>query len=98
MHRSDPFPRATALFVLALILSLGPLDLRAADPQPYEVVLKPTADAALNAAVHDSAALITLRDKTPVGGFALVQRARDDSDRFEAALHAFGYYDGTVAV
>ncbi len=84
--------------VLTATLSGGLPPSRAADPQPYQVELRPTGDAALDATIKDSAALISLKDKTPVGGFALVGRARDDASTFEAALRAFGYYDGAVRV
>jgi translocation and assembly module TamA len=96
MRRFVVFRRAAAF--LTLILSLSPMLARAADPQPYTVELKPTGDADLDAAVKDSSALVTLREKAAVGGFALVQRARDDAARFEDAARAFGYYNGTVAI
>src|ERR1700678_3139360 len=98
MRRIAASRRTWALSFLTLILGLAPRHPHAADPQPYNVVLKPTGDAALDAAVHDSSTLVALRDKAPVGGFALVQRARTDSALFEEALRAFGYYDGTVAM
>jgi translocation and assembly module TamA len=68
----------------------------AADPQPYTVTLKPTGNSALDSALHDSATLISLQDKPPVGGFALVQRARQDVDRFQSVLQSFGYYAANV--
>jgi translocation and assembly module TamA len=71
---------------------------RAADPQPYTVTLKPTGDAALDAALQGSATLISLQKSAPVGGFALTERARQDKQRFEAALHSFGYYKATVSL
>ena len=58
----------------------------AADPQPYSVTLKPTGNKALDSALHDSSSLISLQDKAPVGGFALVERARQDVDRFQTVL------------
>jgi translocation and assembly module TamA len=84
--------------LVLLFLCLGFRGAWAADPQPYDVTLKPTGQKTLDAAVHDSSALVTLKDKAPVGGFALVQRARSDADRFEEALRAFGFYSGTVAM
>jgi translocation and assembly module TamA len=83
---------------LTLLLCLAPPPGHAADPQPYVVVLKPTGDAVLDEAIHDSSTLVSLREKAPVGGFALVQRALDDAARFEDAARAFGFYDGTVAI
>ena len=71
--------------------------LLAADPQPYTVVLKPTDDSALDAALQGSSTLISLRESAPVAGFALTERARQDAERFETALRSFGYYKATVA-
>lgn len=98
MHRVAAFRRIAAFSCLTAILWLGPPKARAADPQPYTVDLRHTGDAALDAAVKDSSTLISLKDKTPVGGFALIQRARDDGARFEEAARAFGYYDSTIAM
>ncbi len=94
--RRFPFLRRTAA-LLTLFLSLGQHAL-AADPQPYTVDLKPTGDPGLDAALKDSATLITLQDKAPVGGFALTQRARDDEARFQTALRAYGHYAGKITV
>lgn len=98
MRRFAASRRTAAIWVLTATLGLGPAAARAADPQPYDVDLKPTGDTALDAAVKDSSALVALKDKTPVGGFALVQRARDDAARFQTAARAFGYYNGAVAI
>ncbi len=85
----------TPAFVMASLLA-GPA--RAADPQPYAVTIKPTGDAALDGALRDSATLISLLKKAPVGPFALVARARGDVGRLTTALHSYGYYLGSVAV
>lgn len=98
MDRVAALRRIAALSFLTVILGLGPLNARAADPQPYTVELRPTGDADLDAAVKDSSTLLSLKDKTPVGGFALIQRAKDDAARFQEAAQAFGYYDSTVTV
>jgi translocation and assembly module TamA len=102
MHRLWISPRAAvrwlALAFLGLILTSGSRSLRAADPQPYDVTLKPTGDAALDAALHDSANLISLRDTAPVGGFALTERARQDEQRFDTALRSFGYYKAKISL
>ena len=71
---------------------------RAADPQPYDVILKPTGMDALDKALHDSANLISLRESAPVGPFALAERARGDVARFRTALNSFGYYKAKVEV
>ena len=69
-----------------------------ADPQPYSVTLKPTGNSALDSALHDAATLISLQDKPPVGGFALVQRARQDVDRFQSVLQSYGYYAANIDI
>jgi len=51
MHRSAPSRVAAVVLSLTVLLILG-VPSHAADPQPYEFVLKPTNDAALNAAVR----------------------------------------------
>ena len=79
-------------------LSASILPSRAADPQPYEVTLKPTGDKSLDSALHDASTLISLEKKAPVGGFALVERARQDTDRLRTVLHSFGYYKGRVDI
>src|SRR5580704_19638260 len=81
LRRFAAFCRTAALSLLTAVLVLGRPGAHAADPQPYVVDVKPSGDAALDSAVKDSSTLIALKDKTPVGGFALVQRARDDAAR-----------------
>jgi translocation and assembly module TamA len=68
----------------------------AADPQPYSVSLKSTGNKTLDSALHDASSLISLQDKAPVGGFALVERARQDIDRFQTVLRSYGYYAAKV--
>ncbi|HEX4174015.1 MAG TPA: autotransporter assembly complex family protein [Acetobacteraceae bacterium] len=68
----------------------------AADPQPYSVTLKPTGNKTLDSGLHDASSLISLQDKAPVGGFALVERARQDVDRFQTVLRSYGYYAAKV--
>src|ERR1700733_2407094 len=94
-----PLPAAARWVAVACALASGLARLeyaRAADPQPYDVTLKPTGDDALDAALHGSSTLISLQNSAPVAGFALTERARQDVDRFETALHSFGYYKATV--
>ncbi len=88
---------ALAAVFLGLLASSAPRG-RAADPVPYAVHIAPSGTDALDRAVRDSATLLSLRQSAPVGPFALVARARADRERFIAALHSFGYYDGRVAV
>lgn len=102
MHRRLLSPRVAArwlaLFLLSLLVTAGPKGLLAADPQSYDVTLKPTGDAALDAALRDSSSLVSLRTTAPVAGFAMVERARQDVQRFDTALHSFGYYKAKVHV
>ena len=72
--------------------------LRAADPQPYVVNLPETGQTELDAALKDVSNLVSLQEGAPVGPFALVARAREDSERFVSALRSFGYYDGKITV
>ncbi len=78
-----------------LLIALGS-GAHAADPQPYTVEIAPTGDAALDGAIRDSATLVTLRERAPVGPFALVARARSDAGRVIAALNSYGYYLGSA--
>ena len=92
------FWRSALFGLLAGVLAASVPHGRAADPVPYTVAIAPSGVAGLDAAVHDAATLLSLRDSAPVGPFALIARARADRDRFRAALHSFGYYDGQVAI
>ncbi|MDR3530726.1 MAG: autotransporter assembly complex protein TamA [Rhodopila sp.] len=100
MHRlRTTMPSAAwwlALCLLILASAAITKRLQAADPQPYGVTLKPTGDSALDSALQGSSTLISLQKSAPVGGFALTERARQDTQRFETALHSFGYYKATV--
>jgi translocation and assembly module TamA len=93
-------PAAARWIAVTLCLLVGTAvtdKLRAADPQPYVVTLKPTGDSALDAALQGSSTLISLQTSAQVAGFALTERARQDATRFETALHSFGYYKASVA-
>src|ERR1700744_98777 len=83
------------LAVISAVIAVSKLS-QAADPQPYTVTLKPTGDGALDAALQGSSTLISLQKSAPVAGFAVNERALQDVDRFETALHSFGYYKATV--
>lgn len=87
--------RAAFVLFCASVFSPGS---HAADPQPYDVTLQPTGNGALDGALRDSANLISLQKSAPAGGFALVERARQDVQRFQTALHSYGYYKATVRV
>ncbi len=91
--------RLGALSILAgLLVSSAWHSGRAADPQPYDITIEPTGDATIDQGVKASATLVSLRDTAPVGGFALLARARADAVRFVTVLNSQGYYDGTVTI
>ncbi|HEY7579662.1 MAG TPA: autotransporter assembly complex family protein [Acetobacteraceae bacterium] len=87
--------RLSVLLLAATFLS-SPVITLGADPQPYSVALKPTGDKAMDSALRDASSLISLQEKAPVGGFALVERARQDVDRFQTVLRSYGYYAAKV--
>jgi translocation and assembly module TamA len=62
----------------------------------YTIRIAPTGDTALDAALHDASALVSLEKKAPAGAFALVARARADAATFATVMGGFGHYDGTV--
>ncbi len=88
--------RRLAVATLASLVPLG--SALTADPQPYRATVASVGNPALDQAIKDSATLLTLHDRAPVGPFALVARARGDVGRITAALHSYGYYLGSVAV
>jgi hypothetical protein len=68
----------------------------AADPLPYAVSITPTGDPRLDQAIADASLLAGLRERAPVGPFALLTRAESDSARFDRVLRSFGYYDAVI--
>ncbi len=98
MPQAPPFRRrarmAGFLFGAALLSSSSAS--HAADPQPYQVTIKPTGNAPLDQAITGSSVLISLRETAPVGPFALIARAQQDAGRFQTALQSFGFYKGAV--
>ena len=83
-----PRRRRVLIALLFLLLPRGPAS--AADPVHYAVTIAATGQADLDAAAHDAATLISLRDNAPVGPFALITRARGDTQRLTAVLQGFG--------
>jgi translocation and assembly module TamA len=81
----------------ATVLLVAPV-VQAADPQPYTVQFAGTDNGALNAALHASSQLESLRTSAPVGPFALVDRAQQDIGRLQTALDSFGYYRGHASI
>ena len=62
----------------------------AADPMPYTLVIAPTGDAVIDQAIADASQLAGLRERAPVGPFALIGRAEADLRRFDTVLRSFG--------
>lgn len=86
------------LFLAMLLIGAVPNAGIAADPQPYEVTLAPTGNTALDKALHDTSSLISLQKSSPVGGFALTERARQDLARFTTAVQSYGYYKAKIVL
>jgi translocation and assembly module TamA len=80
----------------ALVIAVFPA--RASDPQSYRVTIAATDDKPLDTALSDASQLQALKDKAPVGPFALVGRAKGDIDRLQTVLQAFGYYQATLNI
>lgn len=93
--RKAPIWQALGAASLAVLFA-GPA--RAADPQPYRVVFKPSGDKALDSLIEKSSNLERLRTKLSVGSFALIGRARADRKTFVTVLESEGYDSGTVAI
>lgn len=91
------FGRWVAATFLLLVALPSPPAL-AADPQPYDVTIEKTDSSDLNDTLQASSLLVSLREKSPVGSFALIARAKEDADRFETALQSFGYYQARVDI
>jgi translocation and assembly module TamA len=81
-----------------VLLAIASLPAWASDPQTYSVTLAGTGDTALDTALHDAAQLEALKDKAPVGPFALITRAKSDIDRLQTVLQSFGYYQSTIVI
>lgn len=79
-------------------LAFGGKGLQAADIERYDITIELTDNSTLKQALKDASQLQTLKEKAPVGSFALILRAKGDVDRFETVLRSFGYHDGRVAI
>lgn len=87
---------ALALWVCAMLL-LG-ASVYAADPMPYTLTLVPTGSVEIDQAIRDASQLAGLRERAPVGPFALIGRAEADLRRFDTVLRSFGYYDAGIDI
>jgi translocation and assembly module TamA len=101
-HFSHPSRRSASLVgraaLVAALVFAAAMPAHAADPQPYTVTLPDTGDKALDSALKDASQLDSLRDKVPVGPFALVARAKSDIDRLQTVMQSFGYYQAAVTI
>jgi translocation and assembly module TamA len=90
---------ARSLTAVALCyIAFAAMPSRASDPQNYTVAIDTTGDKALDTALSDASQLQSLKDKAPVGPFALITRAKNDYDRVQTVLQSFGYYKATVTI
>jgi len=80
------------------VFALAGTPARGSDPQSYTVAIDATGDKALDTALSDASQLQALKDKAPVGPFALITRAKNDYDRVQTVLQSFGYYTATVTI
>ena len=104
--RKQHFRGATARSLHALVLcllALAPfvfagMPARASDPQDYTVAIDETGDKALDTALSDASQLQALKEKAPAGPFALITRGKNDYDRAQTVLQAFGYYEAKVTI
>ena len=89
------FPRICALVLTALCCLQAA---RAADSQSYRVEISSTGDGSLDATLHATSDLESLRGTAPVSPFGLIARARADIDRFKTVLESYGYYQSSVNI
>ena len=89
-----PFRSALAASLAGLVLAVAAGAARA--DIAYETTLSPVEDETLAAALEGSSNLIALADRLPPTGVGLIRRAAGDIERLNAALRAFGYYDGAI--
>ena len=85
------------LLWIAVLMTVPPCA-RAANPQPYTVMFKPSGDPKLDALLKATSDLVTLRKKLPVGPFALIGRARGDEAKFITVLQSLGYDSGSTSI
>lgn len=64
----------------------------------YDVTIKPTGKADLDATIKSSSTLVSLEHAADPGPFALAGRIRGEYDRVKAALESDGYYGGKVTI
>ena len=93
------WPRALRVWVATCVLALGSQGLASgATLVPYVLSIATTGNPAMDQAITDASQLARLRERAPVGPFALLNRAETDIVRIDRVLRAFGYYDALVAV
>ncbi|MFZ0791112.1 MAG: hypothetical protein WAM94_15980, partial [Chromatiaceae bacterium] len=85
MRCADGRRGRTRAALVCVVLTLGAAA-RAADTLPYSLSIRPTGEGALDQAVMDASLLAGLRERAPVGPFALIARAESDAARIDTVL------------
>ncbi len=89
------------ILLLGCVLAMGVCGapgVRAADPQSYRVDIASTGNSAMDATLHATSDLVSLRSSAPVSPLGLIARARADTDRLKVVLESNGYYQSSIAV
>jgi translocation and assembly module TamA len=97
MRCADGRRGRTRAALVCVVLTLGAA-VHAADTLPYSLSITPTGEGALDQAVMDASLLAGLRERAPVGPFALIARAESDAARIDTVLRSFGHYDGIIQI
>ncbi len=92
--------RAFSLFGLTLFEDQSQAAAKAviADPRNYAVTVSVTGDQGLADAISNASALYQGRNAPASGAAGLLETARSDYRRIEAALYDAGYYGGTISI
>lgn len=69
-----------------------------ADPVMYDVMVKRSGNASLDALLKQSSSLLTLQKTLPPAPFALIGRAKADSDQAITVMHSLGFDAGQVDI
>jgi translocation and assembly module TamA len=89
------FPRIYGLIALLAVLAVPAW---AADPVAYKVDHFSTGDGSMDATLHATSDLVTLRTSAPVSPYALLARARSDIERLKTVVESYGYYEAKITI
>jgi len=70
----------------------------AADPVSYKVDHFSTGDGSMEATLRATSDLVALRTSAPVSPYALIARARSDTERLKTVLESYGYYESKITI